>query len=521
MISMSGSWRNLIIVGTVARLLLSNQLSYLHPDEFFQSFQIIYNNNLPWEVLEKSNINRSIFPLLFTHFPMILFGKYYSLTPFQILVLVKFQLTILSWLITDWCLYRLIPIKHERIKATLFTVTSYLTLVHQSHTFSNSTETLVLLPTLYVINDIRSYLEQVNTEKKEKTIPSYSSTKLIVLGFLISFGTFNRITFIAWILFPSFFLLRFFLNYPIRSFIPIISFIISCFLIIYIDTLYYETSPTITIAPLNNLLYNMSTSNLQQHGIHSRITHILINYPQMVGPLIFLIFPFNFSYTKTTTFLSIISGFIILSIFPHQELRFLLPAVPLLSSIINFSNPDSKILSKYSKYALTLWIIYTSIMSIFYGLVHQAGIVPSLIKLNDTILDKYSNFEANVNLIFWRTYPPPTWMIESEKLSHVAYIERIDNLDTITIPKIDQNRIITLKGSPVSTVESAYKQIKKIENNDEVLLIAPIGAMLNIDGNLYEPLWEYSWHLDMDHFEYDLYGIETFTPGIGIYKLLL
>lgn len=507
------SWRTaLIFAALIAKFILAVQPSYIHPDEFFQSFQILYHDNLPWEVKDKENINRSIVPLLITHYPVIWIGTKIGLNYFQIYLLVRIQLTIISWIVTDWCLYRLAPMKHERIKATLFTMTSYLTLVHQTHTFSNSTETCFLLPTLFIINDIRSYLERNVPGQK------YSTLKLAILGILISLGIFNRITFPAWIILPSFYLFKFFLKYPFMSLIPILVCLFMSSLFILIDTAYYQSSPKYTIAPLNNLMYNLSTDNLSLHGIHSRYTHILINYPQMVGPLLFLIFPFTMTYTRTTIFLAVLSGFVILSAFPHQELRFLLPAVPLLSTLISFSNPTFSVLKRYFKIAFTLWLVFTSIMSVFYGFFHQVGVVPAIAEINQNVLPAST---TSTTLLFWRTYPPPTWMIEKKFFSDPSYISKQDDgtvpLDT---PQCDQNYVIDLMGSSLETLHEVREKFRLSCTNNQLFLVTPANAILNIEPSLYDTIWTTFWHLDMDHFEYDLHGLSTFTPGLSVCRLL-
>ncbi|KJE93020.1 hypothetical protein, variant [Capsaspora owczarzaki ATCC 30864] len=40
------------------------------------------------------------------------------------------------------------------------------------------------------------------------------------------------------------------------------------------------------VAPLNNLLYNLNPANLEQHGLHPRYLHILVNMPLLFGPLV-------------------------------------------------------------------------------------------------------------------------------------------------------------------------------------------------------------------------------------------
>ena len=38
------------------------------------------------------------------------------------------------------------------------------------------------------------------------------------------------------------------------------------------------------LTPYNNLLYNLSTTNLATHGLHPRWLHIVVNLPLVVGP---------------------------------------------------------------------------------------------------------------------------------------------------------------------------------------------------------------------------------------------
>lgn len=87
----------------------------------------------------------------------------------------------------------MLPSKPERIKAIFFTLTSYITLVYQNHLFSNSIETLLLLVTILLIDDLR-YVQ----ESKDQDVQNLNKNKnLFYTGVLISLGIFNRITFPA------------------------------------------------------------------------------------------------------------------------------------------------------------------------------------------------------------------------------------------------------------------------------------------------------------------------------------
>lgn len=55
--------------------------------------------------------------------------------------------------------------------------------------------------------------------------------------------------------------------------------------IIAIDTIYFRGDITqVVLTPYNNLLYNMSPTNLAEHGLHPRWLHVAVNLPLVVGP---------------------------------------------------------------------------------------------------------------------------------------------------------------------------------------------------------------------------------------------
>ena len=72
----------------------------------------------------------------------------------------------------------MLPSKPERIKAIFFTLTSYITLVYQNHLFSNSIETLLLLVTILLIDDLR-YVQ----ESKDQDVQNLNKTRIYsILG---------------------------------------------------------------------------------------------------------------------------------------------------------------------------------------------------------------------------------------------------------------------------------------------------------------------------------------------------
>ena len=101
------------------------------------------------------------------------------------------------------------------------------------------------------------------------------------------------------------------------------------FIAIIIDTEFYSTSSVTwstllkapIITPLNNLKYNIQSSNLALHGMHPRYQHVTANLPMLLGPAFALLF---YRPQWTIRIYSAISGLAVLSIFQHQEARFLI-----------------------------------------------------------------------------------------------------------------------------------------------------------------------------------------------------
>lgn len=148
---------------------------------------------------------------------------------------------------------------------------------------------------------------------------------------MISLGVFNRVTFPAFILLPCLVLFwKFYRTHWQSISLLSFSFLASSCLIVLIDTKIFKNGKGLIIAPWNNLKYNIDIQNLQLHGLHSRYTHLLVNLPQMLGPALLLAILSGYKLNQLSTY-SIVSGILFLSLFQHQELRFLIPT----SSIIH------------------------------------------------------------------------------------------------------------------------------------------------------------------------------------------
>lgn len=512
---MGPNWRQVYVLTIILRFVFGLSNSYIHPDEHFQNFEVLtskffgFSTTIPWEFSDLPL--RSLGPLYMVYGPLLWFLSYFNvnITPLGIWYLLRVEFIVVSWLVVDMCLYRILPTKPERIKSVFFTLTSYITLIYQSHCFSNSVETPLVMVCLMLVNDLRFDLEVKKSGKCD-------FEKLFYLGLVVACGIFNRITFACYFIIPSFYVFKYIWKYKMGVFAGILGFLIPTISFIAIDT--YEFTgqldlDNLIITPWNNLKYNSNMENLSQHGIHPYYTHLIINLPQILGPSILLIaYKFKNTYYRTTPFLTLVSGLLFMSVVPHQELRFLIPLLPVATCCFDFNylpsnqqqndkikkklfNKPEAVLSSFSKlgnYILWAWYIFNFFMCILMGILHQGGVVPTLDHLRTIQTSRQ---------IWWRTYSPPTWILGDKTVKMVTVDNIIDH----------DNLIIDAMGSDNETINDLL--------TDKSLLIAPI-ATINCDyiGPELKLLWKYDYHLDLDHLNFT--SLKCLQPGLGVYELL-
>jgi len=225
-------------------------------------------------------------------------------------------------------------------------------------------------------------------------------------------------------------------------------------------------SLTWTISPVNNIIYNSDPENLNKHGTHLRITH-MFNLFVLFGPLAYVaIEPYytwldeklgvmvgqlpgrkkeaktvskkkllqttgntvktnkaairvqegKFAHTKLALLASIVAAFIILSLIPHQEMRFLLPMlVPLV--LLGYK----KIFGNEGFFWLKVcWIGFNIFFLLTFAIFHQGGVVPAILNLSSRPIEPGST----QHVIFYHTYMPPQHLFAIEKSGkpkHVVY----------------------------------------------------------------------------------------------------
>ncbi|KAL9602586.1 MAG: hypothetical protein Q9219_001730 [cf. Caloplaca sp. 3 TL-2023] len=223
---------------------------------------------------------------------------------------------ILSFVLEDWAIHELVQSPRERRLALLLVGSSYATWTYQTHTFSNSVETLVVLWSLVMVQRILD----------NKVRPSLLTA---VIAITVDTNFYNR---------------------PLDN---------------LVQTL--RTNPIIT--PLNAIVYNASASNLSLHGLHPLYQHMVASLPLLLGPALFLLGSIR---KPTLPILTALSATVLLSVVPHQEPRFLLPVVPLFLSSISL--PKSMLLRKYW---LGTWVTFNAVLGVLMGIYHQGGVIPA------------------------------------------------------------------------------------------------------------------------------------------------
>lgn len=124
-----------------------------------------YPSHRTWEWTSDRPI-RSVFPLwLFYGLPMNLLKSVWStegglVEPAAIYYGLRLVMFILSFVLEDWAITELVPSPRRRYQVLILVASSYVTWTFQTHTFSNSIETLMVLWSIVLINRIDRYVKR-------------------------------------------------------------------------------------------------------------------------------------------------------------------------------------------------------------------------------------------------------------------------------------------------------------------------------------------------------------------------
>ncbi|RLN90312.1 hypothetical protein BBJ28_00020140 [Nothophytophthora sp. Chile5] len=501
-------------------------LGMVHPDEFFQSQEVMARHVLP----ESSPLRRELFlpwefaspspsDLWVCGTSVLVAGGPYKLlellglrpSGLSLLLLPRLLLCGLSFLI-DAILYVIAGKMSARDspetqqKLLLLLGSSWSTLVFLCRPFSNTFETLVLalcFAALFLVNPVRplpcsrhsplhhAHHIHLRLRQHRRVGCGALHVQTLLLGSLLAVGFFTRFTF------PVFFfplgvelvrqqdallvaasrkkadtqlsLLRRLMAVGGVLLQGLGAFVTCALLFIAMDTLYFRPEAfqdaslaslarNAVVAPLNNLLYNLQYDNLELHGVHPLLTHLTVNMPMLFGPM-FLVFLVGFLRHPDRSFFGSACVFfplVCLSLAPHQEPRFMLPTLVPLHLFIALKGPSGVLgFLTSNRLGVLLWVTFNLAMTLFFGVLHQGGIVPLLLSLStgaatsaeitlpSRLLSPFCRFDhhalelmGTVPLIFAKTYMPPRFLLAGMTATHTFRVvdlagKSVDDLPTL------------------------------------------------------------------------------------------
>ncbi len=229
--------------------------------------------------------------------------------------------------------------------------------------------------------------------------------------------------------------------------------------LVLVDSRFYGGTD-FTVSPLNLFVYNSNTTNLANHGLHPRITHAAVNMPMLLTaglPLLYYkvfstavsLAAGRLSWLHMDTLLSatVFVGITVLSLFPHQEPRFLLPLLV----------PSFALLSTVPRASCTrirtACALLNAALLVFWGGLHQGALLPALYSL--------SSDSSACAIAVAGTYSAPA--------SAVA--------KCVAIGQCSSSPVVSLEGASVSAIDSF---LQTSLSHHCVVLVAPYSHPLYV-----------------------------------------
>ncbi|KAH9944881.1 Alg9-like mannosyltransferase family-domain-containing protein [Amylocystis lapponica] len=485
---------------------------YIHPDEFFQNGEVMAGDILglhtfrTWEWDADFPCRSIVAPFLTTGFPFYFLGYIWRvpLTPLTLFRLERFMSLCYSFVL-DYCVFQLVPNPVLRGQALILLASSYVIHTFQVRPFSNSLEAVLVALSLVFLQNLLSSAGYVDSRNNRRQDGRWS---LALLAILFVLGTFARLTFVAfalpiavealkWTLQPYSIAGRF---NPIHLVFPaLLTAIFTLSIAVTADTLYFNGDLSkFVLTPLNFLRYNISPSNLAEHGLHPRWLHAVVNLPMIIGPGVLyhtVAAAIDILYArvgekiartvanllKKTCLYVVLSALAILSIQPHQEPRFL---IPLLVPCIVLAVQSGRI-THAGKLFWSTWIASNVALAILFGVLHQGGVVPSLFHLHGLIhQDNETVSPAAVRIHYWNTYMPPRHLLG------------VDEKDVLA----GKVTLTDLAGAPPDVLLQTLVELPSTA--DTAWLVAPLHAVRSSSPGIegcFALRERFFPHLDLDH----------------------
>ncbi|XP_062611081.1 GPI mannosyltransferase 4-like [Saccostrea cucullata] len=488
-------WLSLVLLRF--SLVFLPQQGYIHPDEFFQSTEVVAGDVLNISVLRSWEFSaglRSVPTIYFLSGPWfyLMRGISQLRTSYWAVVLPRLNACLLSVVvdIAVACVCGLFCLESKNVLPIL--ASSYIMFTYLTRTFSNSMETVVFsllfMLVMKTVKDIQANKESRETRKEEhdryqrmsleefrnkhnadsagcKHITDLSILTFFWIGFLSALGLFVRPTFAAFSVGPILWLIMTVLNAEDSVMSCLFAMTVGAFIpslvMVLIDTQYYSgktvldivsafrqcvvTSEKVTecwedffklfvVTPLNFIKYNTDPNNLSSHGRHPLYTHLVVNLPILFGPsvVIMLVEVKRLLLRQSPSLRCVLLSFvmvpvIILSMFPHQEPRFLIPVLPLVVLLCSSTLQSVP----YRKLFFSLWCIFNITCTLFYGVFHQGGVIPLLSYIEKHTHDPPAVFTHQDRLFFFHTYMPPRSLLLSN-----SSLEQIMDLQGSSMEKL-------------------------------------------------------------------------------------
>ncbi|KAI8374421.1 Alg9-like mannosyltransferase family-domain-containing protein [Radiomyces spectabilis] len=283
---------------------------------------------------------------------------------------------------------------------------------------------------------------------------------------------------------------------------------------------------TLSWTPLNNLLYNLKTENLAQHGIHPRYVHLLVNLPMLFGPLAFVFAAKFISMIKgakndaQAPIIYVLLGIVGismagLSLMPHQEARFLAPMLVPLVLLVAWHQRRLPVAF------WLLWVVFNIATLYIFGVLHQGGIVPAMAYLQGQVTKV-----GNCHLL---DSSHLTCQLGLSTRTHAMQVQLVDCLgnETCAAETLRQRSGVKLR-TDRQFYEIDFAQSTISDAYERTLLIAPnIEPPPQVDGHRYLLLGNYVPHVDFENISIRLVKegrwkmkLVTPPPSLNVYLLI-
>nr|CDS35336.1 chromatin regulatory protein sir2 [Hymenolepis microstoma] len=263
-------------------------------------------------------------------------------------------------------------------------------------------------------------------------------------------------------------------------------------LLIFFDTKYYSGNqiPELSdfiVTPLRFLKYNSMPETLIEHGLHPWYHYLIVHWPLILTPVVvlFVLIPparTGYEYSlRFTLWLSIVFPTLFLSLCPHKETRYIIPSLPFAACLASLR-------VKRLRSLLVHWIVYQAALVVFWGYLHQAGILPFLKSIPANDVD-----EVSLN-IFYKTYMPPRFAFGEPRIPPISIPGECRKLAPFDNDGCD--RVLDFSGRPQIELFNFLDCLKIYALPNTVIRVILPGTLLP----LHKSLSDYGEVLRLDTF---------------------